>query len=131
MANHISSQVQQRAKKQARRSEPVSVDRSSRSPTTVMMAVVMTVINARHVDARHVVMAVMVVAPRMIVAAVPVLNLRDRAGRTLLDGSGDARGERGCGLRLRCRGRDNEQSANGEQAEKFSDEHQCSPSGVR
>lgn len=95
------------------------------------MAVVVTVINARHVDARHVVMAVMVVAPRMIVAAVPVLNLRDRAGRTLLDGSGDARGERGCGLRLRCRGRDNEQSANGEQAEKFSDEHQYSPSGVR
>ena len=97
----------------------------------VMMAVVMM---TRHVDTRHIVMTVvmMVARPRMIVAMVTaVLNVRDDAGRPLLDGGGDAWGERGCRLRLRRRRRDNQQSADGEQAEKFSDEHQYSPSGVR
>lgn len=97
-----------------------------------MMTVV--VMMARDVDARHVVMAVvvMVARPRMIMVAVmPVLNLRHHAGGALLNRSGDARRERGCGLRLRRRRRDNEQSTDCEQAEKFSDEHQCSPSGWR
>lgn len=99
-----------------------------------MMVVIAVVMMARDIDARHVVMAVvvMIARPRMIVTMMmsPVLNLRHHAGRALLNRSGDARGERGCGLRLRCRSRDNEQSTDREQAEKFSDEHQCSPSGV-
>jgi hypothetical protein len=97
-----------------------------------MMVMMAVVVMARHVDTRHVVMAVVVVVarPRMIVTMVtPVLNVRDDAGRTLLDGGGDARGERGRGLRLRRRRSDNEQAADSEQAEKFFDEHQCSPSG--
>lgn len=100
------------------------------------MVVVMTtvvVVMTRDIDARHIVMAMMmmVARPRMIVAAMmPVLHLRDHAGRALLDGGGDARGERGRGLRLRRRRCDNEQSADREQAEKFFDEHQCSPSSV-
>jgi hypothetical protein len=118
-------------KKQARRSGPVSVDRADRSPPAIV--VVMTVVMmARDIDARHVVMAmvVMVARPRMIVTAmIPVLNLRHHPGRTLLNRSGDTRRERGCGLRLRRRSRDNEQSTDREQAEKFFDEHQCSPSG--
>lgn len=94
----------------------------------VMMTVVMM---PGDIDARHIVMAVvvMVARPRMIVMAmVPVLNLRHHAGRPLLNRSGSARRERGCGLRLRRRSRDNEQSTDCEQAEKFFDEHQCSPS---
>ena len=98
-----------------------------------MMVVIAVVMMARNVDARHVVMAVvvMVARPRMIVTMMmsPILNLRHHPGRALLNCCGDTRGERGRGLRLRRRRSNNEQAADSEQAEKFFDEHQCSPSG--
>lgn len=101
----------------------------------VMMAVVVV---TRHVDTRHkmVAMVMVEVTPRMdvmvtMMAMVAVLNLRDHPGRALLDGGGDARGQRGCRFRLRRRRRDDQQAADGEQAENFSDEHQCSPSRWR
>lgn len=98
-----------------------------------MMVVIAVVMMARNVDARHVVMAVvvMVARPRMIVTMMmsPMLNLRHHPGRALLNRCGDTRRERGSGLRLRGRRRDNEQCTDCEQAEKFFDEHQCSPSG--
>lgn len=93
----------------------------------VMMAVVVV---TRHVNTRHIMVAmvVMEVAPRMDVAGtimvvMAMLNLRNHPGRALLDGGGDARGQRGCRFRLRRRRRDDQQSADGEQAEKFFDEH--------
>ncbi len=99
----------------------------------MMMVVIAVVMMARDVDARHVVMAVvvMIARPRMIVTMMmsPMLNLRHHPGRALLNRCGNTRRERGSGLRLRGRRRDNEQSTDCEQAEKFFDEHQCSPSG--
>lgn len=96
----------------------------------VMMTVVMM---PGEIDTRHVVMAVvvMIARPRMIVTMMmsPMLNLRHHPGRALLNRCGDTRRERGSGLRFRGRRRDNEQSTDCEQAEKFFDEHQCSPSG--
>jgi hypothetical protein len=100
----------------------------------MMMVVIAVVMMARDVDARHVVMAVvvMVARPRMIMTMMmmsPMLDLRHHPGRALLNRCGDTRRERGSGLRLRGRRHDNEQSTDCEQAEKFFDEHQCSPSG--
>lgn len=94
---------------------------------TVVMAVAMRDIHARHVDTRRVVMTVMAMIAAMMT---PILDIGHNASGALLNRGRDARSQRRRSLRLRCGSRDDEQAANSEQAEKFSDEHQCSPSGV-
>ena len=94
------------------------------------MAVAMRDIHARHVDTRRVVMTVMAMMVMAMMTMTPILDIGHNAGGALLNRGRDARGQRGRSLRLRCGSRNDEQAANSEQAEKFSDEHQCSPSGV-